>query len=73
MNSISHNIRYLPHDLITRFHASKTYSKFYQYTIIDEATRERFIYAYDYHSSFSTVDFVLHAITTYSTKNSLLL
>lgn len=37
--------------------------KFYQYTIIDEATRERFIYAYEEQSSFSTVDFVLKAIS----------
>lgn len=26
MNSISYNIKYLPHDLSTRFHACKTYS-----------------------------------------------
>ena len=26
MNSISYNIKYLPHDLNTRFHACKTYS-----------------------------------------------
>ena len=26
MNSISHNIKYFPHDLNTRFHACKTYS-----------------------------------------------
>lgn len=30
---------------------------FYQYTIIDEASRERFIYSYKEQSSFSTVDF----------------
>ena len=36
--------------------------KFYQYTIIDEADRERFIYAYKENSSFSTVDFVKRAI-----------
>lgn len=37
--------------------------KFYQYTMIDEATRERFIYAYEENSSYSTVDFVLRAIS----------
>lgn len=37
-------------------------SKFYQYTIIDEATRERFIYAYPEQSSYSTVDFVIRSI-----------
>ena len=37
--------------------------KFYQYTIIDEASRERFIYPYMEQSSFSTVDFLKRAIT----------
>lgn len=36
--------------------------KFYQYTMIDEASRERFIYAYKEHSSYSTIDFVRRAI-----------
>ena len=36
--------------------------KFYQYTVIDEASRERFIYAYKEQSSYSTVDFVKRAI-----------
>ena len=36
--------------------------KFYQYTMIDEASRERFIYAYKEQSSYSTVDFVKRAI-----------
>ena len=36
--------------------------KFYQYTMIEEATRERFIYAYREQSSYSTVDFVKRAI-----------
>ena len=35
----------------------------YQYTMIDEATRERFIYPYEENSSYSTVDFVLRAIS----------
>src|SRR5574344_1302626 len=37
--------------------------RYYQYTIIDEASRERFIYAYKEQSSYSTVDFVQRAIT----------
>lgn len=37
--------------------------KFYQYTMIDEASRERFIYPYMEQSSYSTVDFVARAIT----------
>lgn len=36
--------------------------KFYQYTMIDEASRERFIYPYKEQSSYSTVDFVKRAI-----------
>lgn len=36
--------------------------KFYQYTMIDEADRERFIYPYKEHSGYSTVDFVKRAI-----------
>ena len=35
--------------------------KFYQYTIIDEASRERFIYPYQEQSSYSTIDFVKRA------------
>jgi len=36
--------------------------RFYQYTMIDEASRERFIYPYREASSYSTVDFVERAI-----------
>ena len=36
--------------------------KFYQYTIIDEVLRERFIYPYMEQSSYSTVDFLKRAI-----------
>ena len=36
--------------------------KFYQYTVIDEASRERFIYPYKEQSSYSTIDFVKRTI-----------
>lgn len=36
--------------------------KFYQYTVIEEASRKRFIYAYQEQSSYSTVDFLKRAI-----------
>lgn len=36
--------------------------KFYQYTILDEADRERFIFPYKEHSGYSTVDFVKRAV-----------
>lgn len=37
--------------------------QYYQYTIIEEASRKRFIYAYLEQSSYSTVDFMKRAIT----------
>ena len=37
--------------------------QYYQYTVIEEASRKRFIYAYQEQSSFSTVDFIKRAIT----------
>ncbi len=43
-------------------YTDNTPDKFYQYTIIDEASRERFIYPYKEQSSYSTVDFVKRAI-----------
>ena len=36
--------------------------KFYQYTMLEEASRERFLYAYRENSSYSTLDFVRRAI-----------
>ncbi|MBQ7286881.1 MAG: DDE-type integrase/transposase/recombinase [Candidatus Gastranaerophilales bacterium] len=37
-------------------------NKFYQYTMIDEATRERFLFPYKEHNVSSTLDFVKRAI-----------
>lgn len=42
--------------------------KFYQYTMIDEASRERFIYPYKEQSSYSTIDFVKRAIVYFNYK-----
>ena len=42
--------------------------KFYQYTMIDEASRERFIYPYLEQSSYSTIDFVKRAIAYFGYK-----
>ena len=39
--------------------------KFYQYTMIDEASRERFIYPYMEQSSYSTIDFIKRCINYY--------
>ncbi|MGI6309317.1 MAG: DDE-type integrase/transposase/recombinase [Bacilli bacterium] len=45
-----------------RCYTGKIPDKFYQYTIIDEASRERFIYPYKEQSSYTTIDFVKRAI-----------
>lgn len=42
--------------------------RFFQYTMIDEASRERFIYPYREHSSFSTCDFIQRAIKYFGCK-----
>lgn len=49
-------------------YTGKLPDKFYQYTVIDEASRERFIYPYKEQSSYSTVDFVKRAITYFGYK-----
>lgn len=49
-------------------YTGKLPDKFYQYTIIDEASRERFIYPYKEQSSYSTVDFVKRVITYFGYK-----
>ena len=53
------DVKYVP----TACYAGTDEQKFYQYTMIEEATRERFIYPYMEQSSYSTVDFVKRAIT----------
>lgn len=42
--------------------------KYYQYTCIDEATRERFLFWYDEHTPANTVDFVKRCISYYEYK-----
>lgn len=42
--------------------------RFYQYTCIDEASRERFLFWYDEHTPVNTVDFVKRCITYYEYK-----
>lgn len=42
--------------------------KFYQYTCIDEASRERFIYHYDSHTPQNTVDFLKRCFLFYGYK-----
>lgn len=52
------DVKYVP----TACYSGEVPQKFYQYTVIDEASRERFIYPYMEQSSYSTVDFVKRAI-----------
>ena len=42
--------------------------RFYQYTCIDEATRERYLYWYEEHSGADTVDFIQRCIRYYGYK-----
>lgn len=52
------DVKYVP----TACYAGKDGQKFYQYTMLEEASRERFIYPYMEQSSYSTIDFVKRAI-----------
>ena len=52
------DVKYVP----TACFSGKEPLQYYQYTIIEEASRKRFIYAYEEQSSYSTVDFVKRAI-----------
>lgn len=52
------DVKYVPKDC----YVGKVPDKFYQYTVIDEASRERFIYPYREQSSYSTIDFIKRAI-----------
>ena len=58
------DVKYVP----TYCYSGKDEQKFYQYTIIDEASRERFIYPYLEQSSYSTIDFVKRAIVYFGYK-----
>lgn len=58
------DVKFVPLECYTgvKYYSSKKYMYYYQYTMIDEATRERFIYPYEDHSVQATVDFVKRAI-----------
>lgn len=55
------DVKYVPKDC----YVGQDGEKFYQYTMVEEASRRRFIYAYKEQSSYSTVDFVKRAITNF--------
>ena len=53
------DVKYVP----TACYSGNDDDRFYQYTVIEEASRERFIYPYKEQSGYSTVDFIKRAIT----------
>lgn len=50
------NVKYVPKSCYKD--SQVKHERFYQYTVIDEATRERFIYHYQENSSYSSFDFL---------------
>ena len=58
------DVKYVPRQCYTGKHPDK----FYQYTMIDEASRERFIYPFKEQSSYSTIQFVKMAISFFGYK-----
>ena len=59
------DVKYVPRACYT---GNFVYERYYQYTIIDEASRKRFIRAYKEQSQDSTVDFVLRAFKFFGYK-----
>ena len=51
------DVKFVP----TVCYVGKDGGRFYQYTMLEEASRERFIFAYKENSSYSTIDFVKRA------------
>ncbi|MCL1945353.1 MAG: DDE-type integrase/transposase/recombinase [Firmicutes bacterium] len=49
----------------TNCYPKSTRAYHYQYTIIDESSRERFLYPYENHTADSTVDFIKRAIVQF--------
>jgi len=53
------DVKYVPRECYSGIYTDR---RFYQYTVIDEATRERFIYPYEEQIAQNTVDFIKRAI-----------
>ena len=60
------DVKYVPSKCITSAIPSDT--KFYQYTCLDEASRQRFLYWYDEQSPYATCDFINRCIKFYGYK-----
>ena len=63
---ISGTSKYVPNECKANNLPEET--RFYQYTCIDEASRERFLYWYDEHTPANTVDFIKRCIDYYKYK-----
>ena len=62
------DVKYVP----TNCYTGKNGQRYYQCTVIEEASRKRFIYAYEEQSSYSTVDFIQRAILYFGYAPNLL-
>lgn len=62
------DVKYVP----SACYSGTVSQKFYQYTAIDEASRERFLYPYMEQSSYSTCDFLKRAIIYFGYKPKIL-
>ena len=60
------DVKFVPFEC--RTYAVRSDRNFYQYTVIDEATRERFIYAYDELTAQNTIDFLWRAFLYFGYK-----
>lgn len=58
------DVKYVP----KQCYSGKRPDKFYQYTVIDEASRQRFLYPYLEQTSYSTIDFIQRAIKYFGYK-----
>ena len=56
------DVKFVPKDCFIGKMIHYDDNKYYQYTMIDEATRERFLFPYKDHCTASTIDFVKRAI-----------
>lgn len=60
------DVKYVPIRCLSKSLAP--YTRYYQYTCIDEASRERYTYYYDSPNMHNTVDFIIRAIKYYGYK-----
>ena len=60
------DVKYVPMECKTKGLAKEI--RYYQYTCIDEASRERFLYWYEEHTPMNTVDFVQRCIKYFGYK-----